>query len=65
MGSPGECLPGMNDETVIHTEAVDSRSLAGDSPVVLSGIWVVAGLILVGIGIALHRHSGTLLAWIR
>ena len=53
------------DETVIHVEAVHSRS-GKDSPAgFLAGLWVVSGLILMGVGIALHGHSGTLLAWMR
>jgi len=58
MGHPGESLPELDDETVIHTEAVDSSSVASDSPVLLSGFWVVAGLILVGIGIAMSGQKG-------
>ena len=62
---PGEFLPGMGDETVIHTEAVNASSVSNDSPVLLSGFWVVAGLILVGIGIAAGSQKGALLAWMR
>ncbi|BAM06241.1 hypothetical protein [Leptospirillum ferrooxidans] len=64
MGSLWRQLHGLKEETVIHTEAVNSHSGLGDSNILLAGIWVVAGLILVGMGIALHGHSGTLLAWI-
>ncbi|MHB1285519.1 MAG: hypothetical protein ACYCYP_02985 [Leptospirales bacterium] len=52
------------DETVIHMEAVHSRS-GEDSPVVLAGFWDVTGLVMVGVGIALTSHSGSLLAWMR
>ena len=55
----------MGDETVIHTEAVNASSVSNDSPVLLSGFWVVAGLILVGIGIAAGSQKGALLAWMR
>ncbi|MHB8544079.1 MAG: hypothetical protein ACYC9S_08800 [Leptospirales bacterium] len=36
------------DETVIHMEAVHSRS-GEDSPVVLAGFWAVTGLVMVGL----------------
>jgi hypothetical protein len=70
MTGPGEKIldsrpTGVKDETVVHMEAVHERSGSGDSPVVLAGIWVVSGLILVGVGIALNSHPGSLLAWMR
>ena len=55
------------DETVVHTEAVHTRT-GDDSHVVLAvlaGLWAVSGLILMGVGMALHAHSGTLLAGMR
>lgn len=53
------------DETVIRAEAFHERS-GKDSPVgFLSGLWAVTGLILMGIGMALHAPSGTLLAGMR
>lgn len=53
------------DETVIHTEAFHERS-GKDSPVgFLAGLWAVTGVILMGIGMALHAPSGTLLAGMR
>ncbi|MDA8149839.1 MAG: hypothetical protein M0041_01680 [Nitrospiraceae bacterium] len=53
------------DETVIHAEALHSRS-GKDSPVgFLAGLWAVTGVILMGIGMALHAPSGTLLAGMR
>lgn len=52
------------DETVVHTEAVHSRT-GDDSHAVLAGLWAVSGLILMGVGMALHAHSGTLLAGMR
>jgi len=64
MGSTGRQVHGQEEETVIHTEAVDSHPGLNDSDILLAGIWVVSGLILVGFGIALNGHSGMLLAWI-
>ena len=65
MGSPGNPLHGLEEETVIHTEAVDAHSGLGDSNILLAGVWVVSGLILVGLGIAMNHHPGTLFTWIR
>ena len=64
MGSLGNQLHGLEEETVIHTEAVNSHSGLGDSNILLAGIWVVSGLILVGFGIAMNHHPGTLFTWI-
>ena len=65
MESPGNPLHGLEEETVVHTEAVDSHSGLGDSNILLAGIWVVSGLILVGFGIAMNHHPGTLFTWMR
>ena len=52
-------------DAMIHSEALHERSDPGDSPVILAGFWFVSGLILMGFGMALHAHSGTLLAGMR
>ena len=53
------------DETVVHVNTVYKPSGSLDPDLILAGLWGVAGLILMGFGIALHGHSGTLLAWMR
>ena len=65
MGSLWRQLHGLEEETVIHTEAVDAHSGLGDSNILLAGIWVVSGLILVGFGIAMNHLPGTLFTWMR
>ncbi|MHB1287359.1 MAG: hypothetical protein ACYCYP_12570 [Leptospirales bacterium] len=52
------------DEVVIHMEAIHPRS-GEDAPVVLAEIWVVSGLILMAVGIAMNSHPGSLLVWVR
>ena len=53
------------DETVVHVNTVYKPSGSLDPDLILAGLWVASGLILMGFGIALHGHSGTLLAWMR
>nr|EDZ38337.1 MAG: Hypothetical protein CGL2_07140001 [Leptospirillum sp. Group II '5-way CG'] len=55
--------PRPTDETVVHVNTVYEHSGSEDFHIVLAGVWVVAGLLLMGVGIALHGHSGTLLTW--
>ena len=53
------------DETVVHAEAVHERSGQASPGILLAGFWAAAGLVLMGVGMALHGHPGTLLAGMR
>ncbi|MCL4485044.1 MAG: hypothetical protein M1537_01690 [Nitrospirae bacterium] len=53
------------DETVVHAEAVHERAGQASPGIVLAGFWAAAGLVLMGVGMALHGHPGTLLAGMR
>ena len=50
------------DETIVHLNAAQDPSEAGEPEFIRACLWILAGMVLVGFGMAIHGHSGPLLA---
>ena len=51
----------MPPETIIHLNAA-APSEACEPEFIRACLWILAGMVLVGFGMAIHGHSGPLLA---